>query len=159
MTTHIDTGQQELTQLAARAQASPRTRPLARLVALRSMQAAIVVERTACVAQARAEGETWQAIGDALGCRKQAAQAKYGSPRSTDQAEDAKPTGQKSARRASSTGWDVTAPGGVRLMSIVPRTKTAPGRSASLVIEGAFRLPGGRFRRLTRRPLNPEGAA
>jgi hypothetical protein len=99
--------------------------PLARLTVLRILEAAVVLERTACVAQARAEGATWQAVGESLGVTKQAAAQRFGSTRSTDPTLGTAPTRQKAAHRAGAAGWEVRV-GGLRIMSIVPRAKTVP---------------------------------
>jgi hypothetical protein len=149
MTTDIDSGQVTLTALAARAQAGPGSPPLARLTALRILEAAVVVERPACVAQAREEGATWQAIGKSLGVTKQAAASKFGPKPSTDPTEETAPTRQKATHRAGAAGWDVRTIGGLRIMSIVPRAKTVPAdalphamamaRSATRTARGVLR--------------------
>jgi hypothetical protein len=84
------------------------------------------VERAACVAQARDEGATWQAIGESLGVTKQAASSRFAPKPSTDPTEERATTRQKATQRAGAAGWDVRTVGGLRIMSIVPRAKTVP---------------------------------
>jgi hypothetical protein len=149
MTTDIDCGQATLTELATRAQPDHGIPPLDRLTALRILEAAVVVERAACVAQAREEGATWRAIGESLGVTKQAASNKFGPKPSPDPSEETAPRKQKATQRAGAAGWDVRTVGGLRIMSIVPRAKTvradalphalAMARSATRTASGLLR--------------------
>lgn len=64
--------------VAALADALEDVPPLVAMRSLSVLRLAVVDDLTACVVAARARGDSWQAIGDALGVSRQAAQQLYG---------------------------------------------------------------------------------
>jgi hypothetical protein len=139
MATTVDTRQVSLTRLATDAQAGAGMTPLARLAALRKLEAAITVELEACVAAARVERATWETIGRHLGVTKQAAQRRYGAKRPTNAIEDTEPPKPKGKHTARATGWDVRTAGGLTLLSVVPRAHDAPLNKSRDAILGVTR--------------------
>lgn len=71
--------QATLTALAGRVAAAPDA--LTELTALRALEREVQARTTACVQRARAAGASWAAVGEQLGCTRQAAAQRFTPPR------------------------------------------------------------------------------